>query len=465
MVEMPSETLLAEPPWIHDAVFMHVYPLGACDALMPNDFQSPPVARLDRLLPWMDPWAALGVNAVYLGPVFESSTHGYDTADYFHVDRRLGDDAALARLVDGLHAKGMKVVVDAVFHHVGRAFWAFRDVREKGQASPYRSWFSGLRFDGRNRFGDPFVYQGWHGVDELVKLDLKQDAVRRHLFDAVAHWVKRFGIDGLRLDAADAMDLDFFDGLHAFCRGLERPLWLMGEVIHGDYRNWARPGRLHSTTDYSMWKALWSSHNDKNYFELSHALKRQFAPGEGMYEGLTLYSFADNHDVNRAASLLKESRHLPLLYLLLFTLPGAPSLYYGSEWGMKGRKEGGDDRPLRPALPEPPGPPDQPPGLRAAITRFATLRHQHEALRRGKYRELLVRSEQLAYARELGGASLVVAVNAADKASDPVDLPMPGAAEGEWVDLLEPTRRFPLRGGRLQLGALPPTAGKVLRRG
>ncbi|WP_163999885.1 alpha-amylase family glycosyl hydrolase [Pyxidicoccus caerfyrddinensis] len=461
---MPPENLLPEPAWVHDADFMHVYPLGACGAPATNDFQSVPAARLDRLLPWLDAWAALGVNAVYLGPVFESSTHGYDTADYFHVDRRLGDDAALARLVEGLHERGMKVVVDAVFHHVGRAFWAFRDVREKGEASQYRNWFAGLRFGARNRFGDPFVYQGWNGVEELVKLDLRQDAVRRHLFDAVAHWVQRFGIDGLRLDAADSIDLDFFDGLHAFCAGLERKLWLMGEVIHGDYRNWVRPGRLHSTTDYALWKALWSSHNDRNYFELAHTLKRQYAAGEGMYEALTLYTFADNHDVNRAASLLKESRHLPLLYLLLFTLPGIPSLYYGSEWGQQGRKEGGDDRPLRPPLPEPPGPPDQPPGLRAAIARYAALRHQHEVLRRGRYRELLVRSEQLAYARELGTESVVVVMNASDKPSDLVDLAMPGGVEGEWVDLLEPTRRFSLRGGRLSLGVLPPTTGRVLRR-
>ncbi len=379
------------------------------------------------------------------------------------MDRRLGDEDALVRLVDRMHARGMRVLFDAVFNHVGRAFWAFQDVRERGPSSPYRNWFAGLRFETRNRFGDPFVYEGWHGVDELVKLDLRQEAVRRHLFDAVTWWVQRFGIDGLRLDAADAMDLDFFDSLSSFCRGLGRELWLMGEVIHGDYRQWARPGRLHSTTDYALWKALWSSHNDLNYFELAHTLKRQVAPS-GMYEGLSLYTFADNHDVNRAASLLKDARHLPLLYLLLFTLPGVPSLYYGSEWGQTGRKEGGDDRPLRPALPEPPGPARPPhPGLREAIAGFISLRHQHEALRRGRYRELLVRNEQFAFARETEAGSLVVAVNASEKPSE-MDVPMAGAPEGDWIDLLEPGRRFPLRGGRLLLGALSPISGRVLRR-
>jgi glycosidase len=238
----------------------------------------------------------------------------------------------------------------------------------------------------------------------------------------------------------------------------------MGEVIHGDYRQWARPGRLHATTDHALWKALWSSHNDRNYFELAHTLKRQVAPGEGLYEGLTLYTFADNHDVNRAASLLKDARHLPLVYLLLFTLPGAPSLYYGSEWGQTGRKAGGDDRPLRPPLPPPPGPPDSPPGLRGVISGLARLRHQHEPLRRGRYRELVVRNEQLAYARELGSDTLVVALNASDKPA-PLEVPVAGAREGEWVDLLEPQRRYPLRGGRLQLGAMPPMSGRVLRPG
>jgi cyclomaltodextrinase / maltogenic alpha-amylase / neopullulanase len=447
------------PAWVRDAIFYHVYPMGACGAPATNDFRSAPVARLDRLLPWLDSWKALGVTAVYLGPVFESSSHGYDTADYFRVDRRLGEEGTLVRLVDELHARGMRVVLDAVFNHVGRAFWAFQDLREKGPSSAYKAWFSGLRFDARNRFGDPFVYEGWHGVEDLVKLNLREEAVRRHLFDAVAFWVERFKIDGLRLDAADAMDPVFFDALATFCRGLPRELWLMGEVIHGDYREWARPGRLHSTTDYSLWKALWSSHNDKNYFELAHALKRQVGPS-GMYEHLTLYTFADNHDVNRAASLLKESRHLPLLYLLLFTLPGVPSLYYGGEWGQTGRKEGGDDRPLRPALPEPPGPASP---LRETLTRLIALRHQQELLRRGSYRELVVRSEQLAFARVDARESLVVAVNAAPAPAE-MDVPMIGAPDGEWIDLLEPGRRFPLRGGRLLLGALPPAWGRVLRR-
>jgi len=207
----------------------------------------------------------------------------------------------------------------------------------------------------------------------------------------------------------------------------------------------------------ALWKGLWSSRNDRNYFELAHTLKRQVAPS-GMYESLSLYTFADNHDVNRAASLLKDARHLPLLYLLLFTLPGVPSIYYGSEWGQPGRKEDHDDRPLWPPLPEPPSPAAP---LRETIARFASLRHQHEALHRSGYRELLARNEQLAFARESGAERLVVAVNCAEKPAE-VEVPMIGASDGDWVDLLEPGHRFSLRDGRFQLGSLPPNSGRVL---
>lgn len=457
---MPTAPLPDEPAWVRDAVFYHVYPLGACGAPDANDQKAPPVTRLDTLLPWIEAWSAMGVDALYIGPLFESSTHGYDTADYLRVDRRLGDDAALERLVEALHARGIRVVLDAVFHHVGRDFWAFRDVQQHGEASAYRDWFAGLRFDAQNRFGDPFVYDGWQGVDELVKLDLGHEPVRRHLFEAVEHWVRRFDIDGLRLDAADAISKDFFDGLSAFCDSLPKPLWLMGEVIHGDYREWVRPGRLHSTTDYALWKGLWSSHNDHNYFELAHTLKRQVA-AEGMYEGMALYTFADNHDVDRVASTLGDPRHLPLVYLLLFTLPGVPSIYYGSEWGERGRKEDGGDAALRPALPPSPGPPEPPqPGLRDAIARLIALRRGHEPLRRGGYRELLVRNEQLAFVREAGSERRIVAVNCAAGPAT-VDVPLAGMPESEWVDLLDPSSRSSARDGRLTL-ELAPCAGRVL---
>jgi glycosidase len=217
--------------WARDAFFYHIYPLGLCGAAdIRNDHTAPPTPRLRRLWPWIGHLRALGVNALYLGPLFEAGTHGYDTADYYQVDRRLGDNALLAELVAALHAAGIRVILDAVFNHVGRDFWAFRDLQARGAASPYRHWFAGLDFGRRSPYGDPFAYEGWHGHYDLVKLDLAQPDVRGHLFDAAESWIRDFTIDGLRLDAADCIDPAFLRDLAAHTRRQRPDFWLVGEV-------------------------------------------------------------------------------------------------------------------------------------------------------------------------------------------------------------------------------------------
>ena len=186
------------PHWATDAVFYHVYPLGLCGAPARNDFNAPPTPRLKQLAGWIGHWQALGVNALYLGPVFESTAHGYDTADYYHVDRRLGDNATLAELSAALHQNGLRLILDGVFNHVGRDFWAFRDVQQHGAQSAYVDWFQGINFSRHSPYGDAFAYEGWSGHYDLVKLNLNNPAVREHLFQAIALWVRDFGIDGLR---------------------------------------------------------------------------------------------------------------------------------------------------------------------------------------------------------------------------------------------------------------------------
>jgi cyclomaltodextrinase len=340
--------------WAKDAIFYHIYPLGACGAPPMNDFAAPSVSRLAQLFDWIPHWAGLGINALYLGPVFESTAHGYDTADYGRVDRRLGDNALLKDLVAALHDAGIRVVLDGVFNHVGRDFWAFADVLRHGANSAYCDWFAGLRFDRHSPYGDPFTYDTWDGAYDLVKLNLANPDVRRHLLTATAQWISEFGIDGLRLDAADVMDVDFLGELARFCRIRRADFWLMGEIVHGDYRQVANASTLDAATNYECYKGLYSSHNDRNYFEIAASLQRQFGPG-GLYEGLPLYAFADNHDVDRIASRLQHPAHLYPLHLLLFTMPGVPSIYYGSEWGVTGAKAHGGDPALRPAIVSPDG--------------------------------------------------------------------------------------------------------------
>ena len=247
----------------------------------------------------------LGADAIYLGPVFESTAHGYDTVDYFHVDRRLGTDETLAAFSAEVHRRGIRLVLDGVFNHVGRNFWAFHDVCENGEASQYKDWFHNLRFGEQSPCGDPFTYEGWAGYYDLVKLNLKNPAVVDHLLQAVTDWIDRYQIDGIRLDAADVVDMDFLQThCPSHCRNLRPDFWLMGEIVHGDYNQWANPQTLDSVTNYECYKGLYSSHNDRNYFEIAHSLKRQFGEG-GIYRDLMLYNFADNHDVNRLASTLQ----------------------------------------------------------------------------------------------------------------------------------------------------------------
>ncbi|WP_152052330.1 alpha-amylase family glycosyl hydrolase [Tautonia marina] len=449
--------------WAQDAVFAHIYPLGQCGADPVNDFQSPPNPRLDQLRQWIGHFQWLGVDALYLGPVFESSSHGYDTADYRLVDRRLGTDDTLAGLTAALHDQGIRVILDGVFHHVGRDFWAFRDLQQQGEQSSYRDWFSGVDFSQRSPLGDPFSYDAWEGHFDLVKLNLSNPAVRDHLFDTIRSWIDRFAIDGLRLDVAYALDPDFLRALAEFCRGIHSEFWLLGEAIHGDYRRIAGPGLLDAVTNYECYKGLYSSHNDRNLFEIAHSLDRQFGDG-GLYRDLTTYNFVDNHDVNRIASTLREPAHLKPVHLLLFTMPGVPSLYAGSEWGIEGVRVHGDDRPLRPPLPTPEAAQalGRHPDLAPVIAQLAAIRRRLPALRQGTYRQVFVASEHLAFERSLENDRVIVASNASETSAT-LDLPLSAAEGEEFEDQLAPGALFSVRNGHLTLD-VPPRWGRILSR-
>jgi len=447
--------------WSETAFFYHIYPLGLCGAPHFNDFSSPPENRLEKLFGWLDHLEALGVTALYLGPLFESTEHGYDTADYYWVDRRLGDNALLQRFTGEAHRRGMKVMLDGVFNHVGRHFWAFRDLLEKGQSSAYTGWFSGLRFDRRNGHGDPFTYDTWGGYETLPRLNLQNPGVREHLLQAVAHWISAFDIDGLRLDAADVVDTGFQDELAAFTGRLKLDFWLLGEITKGDYRRWVQPGRLHSVTNYEAYKALYSAHNDGNYFELSHSLERQFGPG-GLYKGVPLYNFADNHDVNRIASTLKSPAHLFPLHILLFSMPGVPSIYYGSEFGLPGVKAD-TDWPLRPDLDltaltsSPPQP-----GLVELIKQLAVIRRETPSLHSGVYQGLAVTPQQLVFLRSTSGQAALVAVNAANQPAE-LSITLPASMQGSYRDLLNNGEIIHLHDGAAKL-PFNPNWGRILVR-
>ncbi len=391
--------------WYNNAIVYQIYPLGLCGAESENSGVGME-HRLTRLICWAEHIKKLGATCVLLNPLFESDSHGYDTRDYFTVDRRLGTDEDLRLVCEAFHAVGLRVVLDGVFNHVGRGFWAFRDLREHRQESPYKDWFH-VNFHGNSNYNDGFWYEGWEGHFELVKLDLRNPDVVRHQFDAIKSWVDRFDIDGLRLDVAYCLPDDYLRSLRSFTDSLKPDFWLLGETLHGDYNRWLGSGLCHSVTNYECYKGLWSGFNSMNMFEIGHSLARQYGPEPWtLYKGKKLLSFLDNHDVDRIASKLTNPDHLRLVWAVLFGMPGIPSVYYGSEWGLEGRKSDGDSA-LRPSLESP-----QWNSLTDFIAALATVRRASPALLGGSYRNVLLTNRQIIFERKADSERVLVAINA-----------------------------------------------------
>ena len=393
--------------WAYESVFYQIYPLGFCGAPFEND--GVPEHRILKVNDWIPHIEKLGANAIYFSPVFESDTHGYNTRDYTKIDTRLGTNEDFQSVCENLHKAGIKVVLDGVFNHVGRGFWAFQDVLEKRWDSPYKDWFH-ISFDGNSNYNDGLWYEGWEGNYDLVKLNLRNEDVIQHIFSCIKGWVEEFDIDGLRLDVAYCLDHDFLKRLRSFCDGLKPDFFLVGETLHGDYNQWMNDSMLHSVTNYECYKGLYSSFNSMNMFEINHSLLRQFGPDNWtLYKGKHLLSFVDNHDVTRVASILSNENHLPLIYALAFGMPGIPCVYYGSEWGAKARKEEGDPA-LRACFEKP-----EWNDLTTFISRLAEAKKHSDALNYGDFRSVLLTNRQCIFERKTDSARVLVAINADDQ--------------------------------------------------
>ena len=392
--------------WYDEAVFYHIYPLGLAGAPKQNDYGEP-VHRFNTLLPWVDHIKEIGGSALYIGPLFESVGHGYETTDYKKLDSRLGTNEDLTAFVAYCHEQDIKVIFDGVFNHTGRDFFAFKDIQANRENSQYKDWYCNVNFWGNNEYNDGFSYDNWGGYNLLVKLNQRNPAVVDYICDVIRFWVSEFDVDGIRLDAADVLDFDFMKALRRTANEVKPDFWLMGEVIHGDYSRWVNGETLHSVTNYTLHKALYSGHNDHNYFEIAHTVRRLQNMGT-----LKLYNFVDNHDVERIYTKLTNKAHFAPVHVLLYTLPGVPSIYYGSEFGIEGRKEYGSDDSLRPAL----NIEDYKDSVKtnpctALIAALGKVRQAVPALSYGSYDELMLTNRQFAYARDLDGTRVIVSVN------------------------------------------------------
>ena len=403
---------MTEPAWVQHAIWWQVYPLGFVGAY-PAD--PPPTAdehRLSRIVDWLDHAIALGASGIALGPVFASRTHGYDTTDHYRIDPRLGDDADFDHLIAEAHQRGLRVLLDGVFNHVGTDFARYRD----GDAAWFRQ--RGNTFD------------TFEGHDELIALNHDSPDVIAYTVDVMTHWLAR-GADGWRLDAAYAMPDRFWAQVLPRVRQAFPDAWFVGEVIHGDYSARVRESGFDSVTQYELWKAMWSSLNDANFHELDWALVRH----NEFLDDFVPMTFVGNHDVTRIASRLDNTRHLEHALVILLTTGGTPSVYAGDESGYRGVKEerfGGDDA-VRPEFTSP---------LTGADARgqevfrlhqyLIGLRRRHPWLHTARTSPVRLTNTQYVYATRTGADVLLVALNI-DDAPLSLSLPELGFGAGQIV--------------------------------
>jgi glycosidase len=359
---------------------------------------------------------------------------------------------------------GVRVLLDGVVNHSGREFFAFRDVREKGRESSYSGWYH-IQWDGNSHFNDGFVYAGWNGHQSLPNFNHQHPEVKKYLFEVARFWLADVGVDGWRLDAADAVDPSFWWEFRQACKEARPGSFLLGELVHGDYNAYVASDLLDSATNYQLYKPIWSALNDANFWELKHALDRAFHTEIGIYNQLTLVNFLSNHDVTRILSQLNDSRHIYPVLIFLMTAPGIPAIYYGDEVGLKGRKEDGDAA-LRSPMPLPDSDwPDQERHLFRETRRLIALRKAYPALTYGRYAALDTTGTQFSYLRDYEGQVVIVALNAEN---DPVPMTLHVGREGvrdgvTFYDVLNPEQGgYTATGGLLNLPEVWGNWGRVL---
>ncbi len=377
--------------WTNASVLYQIYPFGAFGAPFENDHQV--VHRLDRFSNWINHFKQLGIDAILFNPIFQSHTHGYDTIDYFTIDHRLGTNEDFIRVVQLAHDQNIKIILDGVFNHVGRGFFAFQDVLKHREASVYKDWFF-VDFNGNNTYDDHLWYQDWEGNANLVKINLRHPDVIAYYLSVIDFWMDTLQIDGIRFDVAYLLDHDFLKTVRHHTKSKNPDFFLVGETLHGDYNVWVNDQMLDSCTNYECYKGLYSSFNSRNFFEILYSFNRQFGTEPWcLYTNKMLMNFVDNHDVSRIASLLENPNHLRLIYGMLLTMPGIPCLYYGSEWGIEGEKNWNDTS-LRPEVID-----MEWSDITTWIQQLISIKHQEASLHNASYKQIAITNTACIYER------------------------------------------------------------------
>lgn len=458
-----------ESEWYKSCNWYHIYPLGLLGVKRSNSEKEEIVNRLEELgsKQWINHLKSLNIGGIYIGPVFESTAHGYDTVDLFSIDKRLGSNDDFKSLVKVYHLNGIRVIIDAVFNHVGRNFFAFKDIQANGVSSSYCNWFKDLDFSKRSQKGDDFTYTPWHGFYELVTLNHDNSQVKRYLYEAVEFWFNEFEIDGLRLDAADCVSIDFWRSFRHFCKAsFGENFALLAEIVHGDQRIWVRPSLsgdsgyentdqpFDGVTNYVLWDAIWKSHSSRDLGLLVDVIYQQ----RDLLSGGWMYNFVDNHDVTRIASQVEAEDDLLTIFIILFTLNGSPSIYYGSEFKFKGEKGHGRqaDFQLRPRLSieDLEWLNSDPNDGFLTLLRFLSQLRGHprigRVLTRGECSIISSSKTLLAFERRINGEFVFVAININSRPVEGVEIDWKGR-DGSWRDLLSPFGVYYSRSGKIKI--------------
>lgn len=403
--------------WFDGCAMYQIFPLGLCGAPRENSWDwsntwnaaTRPVRRIDRILGWIDHLKKIGINSIFFNSLLQSDTHGYNTRDFYTLDSRLGSNEDFSEVCSALHENGFRIVFDALFNHVGRGFWAFRDVRSNMQNSQFVNWFKGIDFSRNTPCNDGFYYKAWRDNWDFPELNLENEEVVEHILGALRKWEDLYRFDGLHICLAEILPKKFIESLRKFCSdmsaGLGGNIALIAEMFFGgECKGYLLPSQAQTATNGELRDAICDSFNDKNIYQLAYTLNRQFGPN-GIYKNVPMMNFLDNHNVPRFATAMKDKRHIPLGWSLLPALPGYPCIYYGSEWGVEGAP-GDTHWALRPSFEKP-----EWNELTDAIEKAFVARKNSPALRYGSCKQLFQAKEQLVFERESCGEKIIVSLN------------------------------------------------------
>jgi len=458
---------MTTPYWVQDAIFYEIFPDRFANGDPDNDppnvqpWGSPPTIHgfqggdLRGILRRFDYLLELGITALYLTPIFQaSSTHRYNTTDYFKIDPKLGNLDDFRALLDTAHRNNVRVILDGVFNHCGRGFFAFSDLLENGENSPYKDWFHVKRFPlDAYTPGEAENYLAWWKFKSLPKFNTKNTQVRQYIFDVARYWIEQ-GADGWRLDVPNEIDDDaFWEEFRHTVKSANRDAYLAGEIWTPDPR-WANDSHFDGLMNYplrdALLRLLYAGTLDMPHFvEKAEGLLKSY-PRENVY---AMYIPLGSHDTERLFTKVERSTEkAKLAFLFQFAYPGAPAIYYGDEIGLEGEK----DPDSRRAFPW-----DQSSWnmeLYQWVKSLIALRKRYPSLRRGDFQRLLAddTNGHYVFTRTLGEEKVVVAMNAAPHQQN-VEIPITPLqwANGRVVHNLMDNSRYTVSGGKLTLSLLP----------